>query len=91
MQPPPLQAIYHRHAKMELHKPVDTKFEAYYILLMRLVEMKGALAAKVISDMWEQWKLSTSHAAVEVKQLILDDHFWADVKFVVEFVAMLKK
>ena len=36
--------------------------------------------------MWEQWKQSTSDATVEVKQLILDDRFWADVKKFVEFV-----
>jgi len=80
------QAIYRRHAKVELLKPVDTRFASYYILLRRLVEMKGALAATVISDMWEQWRLSTSDAAVEVKRLVLDDRFWADIKFVVEFV-----
>ena len=48
--------------------------------------MKGALAAIVISDMWDGWRLSSSNAAVEVKRLILDDQFWGDVKFVMEFV-----
>ena len=80
------QAIYRRHAKLELLKPADTRFATYYILLRRLVEVKGALAATVISDTWDQWRLSTSDIAVEVKRLILDDRFWADVKFVVEFV-----
>ena len=37
--------------------------------------MKGALAATVISDMWDQWRLSSSDVAVEVKRLILDDQF----------------
>lgn len=80
------QAIYCRHAKMELLKLVDTRFVTYDILLRQFVEMKGALAATIINDMWDQWKLSSSDAAMEVKQLILDDHFWADVKFIVEFV-----
>ena len=53
------QAIYRMHAEMELLKPADTRFASYYILPRRLVEMKGALAATVISDMWEQWRLST--------------------------------
>ena len=48
--------------------------------------MKGALAATVISDMWDGWRLSSSNVAVEVKRLILDDQFWGDVKFVMEFV-----
>ena len=49
--------------------------------------MKGALAATVISDMWNQWRLSSSDVAVEVKRLILDDQFWAGIKFVVLLVA----
>ena len=48
--------------------------------------MKGDLAAIVISDMWDGWRLSSSDVAVEVKRLILDDQFWGDVKFVMEFV-----
>jgi hypothetical protein len=80
------QAIYRKHAKMELLKPIDTRFATYYILLRRLVDMKGALAATVISDMWDQWKQSTSDAALEVKRLIFDDWFWTDAKFIMEFV-----
>ena len=80
------QAIYRRHAKLVLLKLADTRFAAYYILLRRLLEMKGALAATGISDMWDQWRLSSSDAVVEVKRLILDDQFWVDLKFVMEFV-----
>ena len=36
--------------------------------------------------MWDGWRLSSSNVAVEVKRLILDDQFWGDVKFVMEFV-----
>ena len=53
------------------------------------MEMKGALTAIVISDMWEQWKQSTSDTVVDVKQLKLDDQFWVDVKFVVELVELI--
>ena len=48
--------------------------------------MKGALAATLISDMQDQWRLYSLDVAVEVKRLILDDQFWGDVKFVMEFV-----
>ena len=75
------QAIYRKHAKMELLKPANTRFASYYILLRRLVEMKGDLAATVINDMWDQWKQSTSDAALEVKRLILDDRFWTDANW----------
>ena len=83
------RAIYSKHAKMELLKPVDTKFSSYYILLRRLVGMKGALAATIISDMWEQWRQSTSDAAMAIKRLIWDDRFWVNGKFIVEFVEQI--
>ena len=48
--------------------------------------MKGALCATIVSDMWVAWRHSTSDAVVEVRRMILDDHFWADVRFVVDFI-----
>ena len=80
------QVIYHKHVKMELIKPTDTIFASYYIMLRRFVEVKGDLVAIIISDMWEQWRLSTLDAVMEVKRMILDDWFWDDVKFTVEFL-----
>eukprot|EP01018_Ginkgo_biloba_P015686 Gb_14230 [translate_table: standard] len=48
--------------------------------------MKGALCATVVSDMWAAWRQSTSDVVVEVRRMTLDDHFWANVKFVVDFI-----
>ena len=80
------QAIYRKFAKVELLKPADTRFASYFILLDRLCEVKGALCSTVVSEAWTTWRQSTSDTAVEVRGMILDEHFWADVKFVVEFI-----
>lgn len=80
------QAIYRKFTKVELLKLVDTRFVSYFIPLKRLCEAKGALCSTVVSDAWAAWRQSTSNIAFEVRGMVLDDHFWADVKFVVDFI-----
>ncbi|XP_059076869.1 uncharacterized protein LOC131075043 [Cryptomeria japonica] len=80
------QAIYRKFAKVELLKPINTCFASYFILLDHLCEVKGALCSPVVSDAWATWKQSTSDIAVEVRGMVLDQHFWADIKFVVDFI-----
>lgn len=80
------QAIYRKFAKVELLKLVDTRFASYFILLHRFCEVKGALCSMVVSDAWATWRQSTSNDVVEVRGMVLDDRFWADVKFVVDFI-----
>eukprot|EP01018_Ginkgo_biloba_P040756 Gb_13500 [translate_table: standard] len=46
------QSIYRFHAKVELLKPVDTRYGSYFILLRRLFEVRGPLSAMVIGEMW---------------------------------------
>eukprot|EP01018_Ginkgo_biloba_P023557 Gb_28145 [translate_table: standard] len=67
------QAIYCLRAKVELLKPVDTRYGSYFILLRRLLEVRGALSAMVIGEMWTDWRQSSSDAAIQVRATILDD------------------
>ncbi|XP_059078050.1 uncharacterized protein LOC131876626 [Cryptomeria japonica] len=48
--------------------------------------VKGALCSTVVTDAWAAWKQSTSDIAVEVRAMVLDELFWVDVKFVVDFI-----
>ncbi|KAH9292112.1 hypothetical protein KI387_042698 [Taxus chinensis] len=80
------QAIYRRYAKVELLKPADTRFASFFILLDHLYAVKGALCSIVVSDAWAAWRQSTSETAVEVRKMVLDNLFWVDVKFVVDFI-----
>eukprot|EP01018_Ginkgo_biloba_P024709 Gb_11636 [translate_table: standard] len=61
------------HAKVELLKPADTRYGSYFILLRRLLEVRGALSAMVIGEMWTDWRQSSSDAAIQVRRIILDD------------------
>lgn len=80
------QAIYQKFSKVEFLKPAETGFASYFILFHRLCEVKGALCSTVVSDAWAAWRQSSLNDAVEVRGMILDDRFWADVKFVVNFM-----
>eukprot|EP01018_Ginkgo_biloba_P007030 Gb_02764 [translate_table: standard] len=46
------QSSYRKFSKVELLKPTDTRFSTYYILLERLLQVRGALYATIVSDMW---------------------------------------
>eukprot|EP01018_Ginkgo_biloba_P016762 Gb_41250 [translate_table: standard] len=50
------QSWYRKFSKVELLNPADTRFCTYYILLERLLQVKGALCATVVSDMWAAWR-----------------------------------
>eukprot|EP01018_Ginkgo_biloba_P039456 Gb_09932 [translate_table: standard] len=78
--------MYRRFSKVELLKPTNKRFATYYILLEMLLQVKGALCAIVVNDMWAGWRQSTSDVVVEVRCMILDDHFCADVRFVVDLI-----
>eukprot|EP01018_Ginkgo_biloba_P013561 Gb_33689 [translate_table: standard] len=80
------QAIYRFYAKVELLKPIDTRYGTYLILLCRLLEVRGALSAMVIRKMWIDWRQSCSDVAIHVRRMILDDQFWVDVKFIVDVI-----
>lgn len=80
------QAIYRKFAKVELLKPVDTCFASYFILLDYHCEVKRVLCSTVVSDAWAGWRQSTSNIAIGVRGMVLDEHFWADVKFVVDII-----
>eukprot|EP01018_Ginkgo_biloba_P016336 Gb_18465 [translate_table: standard] len=67
------QAIYRFHVKVELLKPANTRYGTYFILLHRLLEVRGALSAMVIGEMWTDWRQSSSDAAIQVRRMILDD------------------
>eukprot|EP01018_Ginkgo_biloba_P017738 Gb_19955 [translate_table: standard] len=83
------QAIYHFYAKVELLKPVDTRYGTYFILLHRFLDVQEALSAMVISEMRADWRQSSSDAAIQVRRTILDDRFWVDVKFIVDVIELV--
>jgi len=80
-------AIYRIYAKKEFLKPADTRYATYFILLDRMLEVEQALKATVISAEWSTWGESRTDQGKKVRNMLLDDDWWANVKYIVSFTA----
>ena len=82
--------IFRSHSKLELLKIAKTRFASYYLTFRRLLKVREALASMVSSESWQVLKdraTSTSDRRQfqEVEDTVLDDHFRASVKYVLQF------
>ena len=68
-----------------LLKVVETRFATHYIVFKRLVDVKQALKSMVISDIWAVWRQSQTDRANNVKRLILDEDWWAQIDYLLSF------
>lgn len=64
---------------------VETRFATHYIVLKRLVDVKQALKSMVISDIWAVWRQSQTDRANNVRRLILDEDWWAQIDYLLSF------
>eukprot|EP01018_Ginkgo_biloba_P015612 Gb_00740 [translate_table: standard] len=89
-----LHAIFSQHSKLEHLKPIETKFASNFILVRRIVELKQALQQMVVSDDWNQWKVSFSEDGSSVEAAILGSEFWIGATLMLKicepFVKMLR-
>jgi hypothetical protein len=80
-------AIYRIYAKKQFLKPADTRYATYFILLDRMLEVQRALKATVISSEWSTWGESKTDQGKKVRQMLLNDDWWVDVKYIVSFTS----
>jgi hypothetical protein len=50
-----------------------------------LLKVRSALSQMVICNQWGVWKTSNSERALKVRGMVLDEHWWAHVQFVLYF------
>ena len=65
--------IYKEYTHLSLLKVADTLFASSFIMLKRLREVKAALGAMVISNLWSYWRRTDQIASKKVEETILDD------------------
>ncbi|CAI7850863.1 unnamed protein product [Closterium sp. NIES-54] len=63
-------------SKLSLMRPGATRFGTQVIMLSRILEVKRALRAMVISEEWEEVAVARTEEGMEVRKLLLDDVFW---------------
>ena len=79
-------AMYRTHSRKEFLKPTDTRYASYYLLLDRMLEVKPALQAMVVTPDWNRWTGSKTNEGKKVRLQILDDDWWADCSYLVSFL-----
>jgi Protein of unknown function (DUF 659) len=78
--------IYKQYTHLSLLKIADTRFASSFIMLKRLREVKAALGAMVISDLWSFWRKTDQAASKRVKDTVLDDGWWERVNLSIKIM-----
>ena len=78
--------IYKEDTHISLLKVASTRFASSFIMLKRLREVKVALGAMVISDLWSFWRKTDQLASKKVKETVLDDVWWEKVNLVINIM-----
>lgn len=66
-------------------KPAKTRYATYFILLERIVEVYASLQAIVVSSECNAWNESKSPQAKKIREMLLNEDWWADCRYVVSF------
>ena len=71
--------------QVEVTLVVDTRFASTIVMLKRFKTIKRGLEQLVISEEWEMYKEDDVVKAKEVKDKILNEDFWMDVDYILNF------
>ena len=85
------QAVFRGESSLDLLKPGATRFGTNFIMVERLLHVKGHVRRMLVSEAWESWKGSQSVKAMEVKEYVLSDDFWAECEKVLAAFRPLQK
>ena len=77
-------AVFRKHeASLSLLMPGQTRFASHYIMISRLLEVRGALEQSVVDPEWRTYETKKTLSARDkakisrdVKRVVLDDVFW---------------
>ncbi|KAK9811323.1 hypothetical protein WJX72_001847 [[Myrmecia] bisecta] len=80
-------AIFRQHAELELLRPGDTRFATSFIMMSRLLELRGALEKTVVSDAWRVWCAKNGRHQViidKVRKWVRKRAWWEKVEQLVD-------
>jgi hypothetical protein len=76
--------FYNTHSRLQLLKIANARFASYYLTFRRLLKVRQALGAMVVSDVWDELN-NDREGANAVKEIVLDSQFWSQVQYVLQF------
>ena len=80
-------SMFNNHCKLKLLSLADTRFASTIVILKRFKTRKRGLEQLVISEKWEMYKEDDVVKAKDVKDKILNEDFWMDVDYILNFTA----
>ena len=80
-------AMFNEFCPLKQLQVVDTRFALVIVMLKRLKLIKRCIQAMAISDQWASYREDDVGKAQKVKDLILSDHWWDVVDYIIEFTA----
>ncbi|KAI9196337.1 hypothetical protein LWI28_023056 [Acer negundo] len=80
-------AMFKDHSKLKLLSIADTHFASTIVTLKRFKQIKQDLEQMVISEKWDVYKEEDVEKARAVKKKVLDEYFWVDIDYILNFTA----
>ena len=80
-------AMFNEFCPLKLLQVADTRFVSEVVMLKRLKLIKRCFQVMAISDRWASYREDDVGKAQKVKDLILSDHCWDVVNYIIEFTA----
>ena len=78
-------AMFNEFCPLKLLQVADIRFFSIVVMLKKLKLIKRCLQAMAVSDQWAAYKEDDVGKAQNVKEMILSDHWWDVVDYILEF------
>ena len=78
-------SMFNEFSKLKFLAIADTRFASVIVMLKRFLLLKDSLVRMVIRDKWSAYRGEDQQKARFVREKLLDEDWWYQVKYIVEF------
>jgi len=78
-------SMFNEYSDLKFLAIADTRFASHIVMLKRFLRLKDSLLLMVVSDKWTAYRDDDQGKARFVKGKVLDDLWWDNVKYIVDF------
>ncbi|XP_062206164.1 uncharacterized protein LOC133908053 [Phragmites australis] len=78
-------SMFNEYSKLKFLAIADTRFASQIVMLKRFLVLRDSLVLMVIGDKWSAYRDDDKEKARFVKEKLLDDVWWDQVRYIVDF------
>jgi hypothetical protein len=78
-------SMFNEYSKLKFLAVADTRFASHVIMLKRFLDLKESLMLMVVGDKWSTYREDDVDKAKSVKDKLIDDIWWDNVKYIIDF------